>query len=578
MPHLKEPMDVITDPKTETAVLHGSAQGGKTEIILNSCGFFIHLDSSAIHVYMPTVELSESFSKDRFMPMIRDTPELSDLFPPARSRDTENKILHKSFKGGRISFFGSNAPSGFRQRAARIIIFDDIDGFNPGGAGEEGDQIKLGIKRATTFLDRKIILSGTPTITDISRIDDAFFDSDQRHYNAPCHKCSTLQKLIWENVKWADGKPETAIYVCFKCGSGWNDSQRREMLGQGQWVSEAEFRGIPGFHFSDIINPFVRLGAMAKDFLDSKHKADHGNTPALQTWTNLSLGQSFAHTAHKIDADPLLTRRENYSVAALPAGVLYLTGSADIQGDRIEADIVGWRVEKRGDTPESWGIEHINLPGDPDEEPVWNDLEAVTLREYRTEDGRTLRIGAFCIDAGFKGDHVYRFCSTKVGRYIYAILGRGGPRPIWPIRGSKSKKHKMQFFVVGVDTAKFAVYSSLNVAQPGPGYSHFSTVFDKTYFDGLVCEKIGKRYVKGKEILYFFKRAGDRNEPLDLRAYNLAALNSRPVPWEMLARAAPDWPPPVLPEGSTPIALGEKPVVKMPTRIERRKIRFRFSR
>jgi phage terminase large subunit GpA-like protein len=45
-------------------------------------------------------------------------------------------------------------------------------------------------------------------------------------------------------------------------------------------------------------------------------------------------------------------------------------------------------------------------------------------------------------------------------------------------------------------------------------------------------------------VCYWFKPSGKRNEALDRRVYALAALHARPVPWEVLLRAAPTEPPP----------------------------------
>jgi hypothetical protein len=56
-------------------------------------------------------------------------------------------------------------------------------------------------------------------------------------------------------------------------------------------------------------------------------------------------------------------------------------------------------------------------------------------------------------------------------------------------------------------------------------------------------------------VRYWFKPSDKRNEALDRRVYALAALHSRPVPWEVLLRAEPtEPPPPSPPEGGGPPA------------------------
>jgi phage terminase large subunit GpA-like protein len=81
----------------------------------------------------------------------------------------------------------------------------------------------LAKKRTTTFWNRKILLTSTPTIKGASRIESAFEQSDQRRFYVPCPQCGEKQTLKWQQVKWEQGdpkdgdekhKPETAAYIC----------------------------------------------------------------------------------------------------------------------------------------------------------------------------------------------------------------------------------------------------------------------------------------------------------------------------------------------------------------------------
>jgi phage terminase large subunit GpA-like protein len=44
--------------------------------------------------------------------MARDTPCLTGKITDPKSRDGNNKILHKRFPGGHLAIVGANAPSG----------------------------------------------------------------------------------------------------------------------------------------------------------------------------------------------------------------------------------------------------------------------------------------------------------------------------------------------------------------------------------------------------------------------------------------------------------------------------------
>ena len=206
--------------------------------------------------------------------------------------------------------------------------------------------------------------------------------------------------------------------------------------------------------------------------------------------------------------------------------------------------------------------------------PIWarplrsNPLLSVGVRAENSESNSSASqrsISAACIDsAGHRTDEVYRFCNTRLARHVYAVVGRDGPRPIWPRRAGKSKKyHGSPVWTIGVDSAKEAVYSSLRVLNHGPGYAHFPIAYELEFFTQLTAEEVRTRYKNGKQVRYWFKPAAVRNEALDRRAYALAALRSRPVPWEILVRGAPTEPPDPIPptdDGSLPPST--KPAIK----------------
>ena len=92
-------MDAISDPLNRDVVVMAGAQVGKTEIVLNVVGYHIAHDPSPILVVQPTLEMAQSFSKDRLSPMLRDTPQLRGKVKDPRSRDANNTTTHKVFPG-----------------------------------------------------------------------------------------------------------------------------------------------------------------------------------------------------------------------------------------------------------------------------------------------------------------------------------------------------------------------------------------------------------------------------------------------------------------------------------------------
>ena len=133
-PYQREIMNAISDEHTAKVIAMIAAQLGKTDaLILNTIGYYMHYDPSPILVMQPTIDLGETFSKDRLTPMLRDTPVLKDKVND-KTRNSGNTILKKHFPGGHIAIIGANSPVGLRSRPIRVLLADEIDAY-PVSAG-----------------------------------------------------------------------------------------------------------------------------------------------------------------------------------------------------------------------------------------------------------------------------------------------------------------------------------------------------------------------------------------------------------------------------------------------------------
>lgn len=95
-PYLVEIMDALSDRVTQEVTFVAPSQSGKSEVLLNAMGYFMHQEPSPMIVVQPTTETGEAFSKDRIAPMLRDAPALGKLVGAARSRDSNNTIASKA--------------------------------------------------------------------------------------------------------------------------------------------------------------------------------------------------------------------------------------------------------------------------------------------------------------------------------------------------------------------------------------------------------------------------------------------------------------------------------------------------
>ena len=505
-------MDAFSDPAVEVVVVMSSAQVGKTEILNNVIGFHVAQDPSPMLVVQPTLDMAQTWSKDRLAPMLRDTPQLQGLVKDPRARDSGNTTLHKIFPGGHITACGANSPSSLASRPVRIVLCDEVDRY-PVSAGSEGDPVSLARKRASTFWNRRIGLFSTPTNKGNSRIEAAFEESDKRFYFVPCPHCKHEQILKWANVTWEKDNPDSAQYACEECGALWTDAERVRAIRQGKWVLTSEFKRVAGFHISGLYSPWIPVDAAVREFLEAKKQ------PAtLRVWVNTYLGETWEEQGEQVDDYAIAARRESYG-DTLPLEVVLLTAGVDVQDDRLEVEIVGW-----GRDDESWSVDYRTVYGDPSSPTVWRDMDSLLDQQFEREDGSILMVRSTCVDSG--GHHtnsVYNFVRPREGKRVFAIKGVGGEGK--PLVGKPGRNNigKIKLFPVGVDTAKDVLFSRMRIVEPGPGYMHFPLSRSDEYFRQLTAEKLVTRYHKGFARREWVK-IRPRNEALDVRVYAMAAL------------------------------------------------------
>ena len=188
-------LDELTNLETETIVLRACRQVVKTTVILIGIGMSMDIDPCPMLLLEPTLDLAERVSKRRISPMIRDAEVLSNIIGAPRSKDADNTILNKSFRGGALTIAGANSPSGLISEPRRKIFFDEVDYYNPSTSGQQGDPISTALQCAITFWNRKIVYVSRPSIKNLSRIDACIDASDDRYFHVPCHACGKKQRL-----------------------------------------------------------------------------------------------------------------------------------------------------------------------------------------------------------------------------------------------------------------------------------------------------------------------------------------------------------------------------------------------
>jgi len=545
-PYAREPMDCLSQSSgIEGVVLMWGAQTSKTTIGSNWLGYLVDTNPGPVMVVQPTIDMGKRYSRQRLAPMVEESPVLRRKVRENRSRDEANTTLLKEFPGGFIAIAGANSAAGLRSMPVRDLFLDEIDGY-PLDVDGEGDPIQLAQARQTSFARRKWLKTSTPTTKDFSRVEAAYLTSDRCRYHVPCPHCGELQMLEWgaatsHGVKWdrdPDGHaiPDTVRYVCRANGCEIREHHKPAMLAAGAWVPEnpgAMAGKVRGFHLSSLYSPlgWLSWSELVAEWDRAMTASRTGDPSLLRVFINTRLADTFEEQGDRANEHELRKRAADLPLRVVHWGHFVMTGSADVQGDRLEAALWAW-----GRGMERQLVDRAVFYGDPALPETEAGSPWAALTEWRRSQvlhasGQPVPLLAFGIDSG--GHHtqaVYGYVRTHGHANVMAVKGssQGGRSIIgkpteqevnW--RGQKIKRG-VKLWPIGTDTAKSEIYGRLRIAEPGPGFVHLSKQFPAEVFEQLTAERLVTRYVKGHARLEWVKPSGKRNEQLDMAVYALA--------------------------------------------------------
>jgi phage terminase large subunit GpA-like protein len=536
-PHLVAPMDRLSPYcETERVVCKFSSQSGKTEAILNFAGYIIDIDPGPILAIQPNVTpMGEAFSKDRISPMLRDSPTLQAKVGQAKGRSSASTITHKTFPGGHLTIAGANSPAGLASRPIRYLVCDEVDRWE---ITKEGDPLLLARKRLQTFRARrtaKELLVSSPTYDDLG-ISVEYAKCDQTHeWRMQCQHCGETQFPRLAHFQYDEGNVRSIRYVCAHCGSEHALADEDRVKASGQWVCTKDVgEASIGYWMNQWASPFARWDDTLAEWIDA------GNDPAKrQAVTNTVFAEGWEGEGERVDAHLLEQRCETYSADA-PAGVVAITIGADVQGDRIEAEIVGW-----GRNFESWSLGYEVLIGEPTGPEVWQDLADLYRvgwqHEELTDKARNavirpsaamLKPVALCVDSGNWSKQVYDWVKSMRDPSVIPIKGASafgadaisGTEKDRRRRQAKRMREGRPPEVLGVSQIKRTIMQYLASAPDKPGYCHFPTGRGREYFDQLTGERLMVHQQRGKRPSLSWQKVHAAVEALDCRVYAYAAL------------------------------------------------------
>ncbi|HEV7278403.1 MAG TPA: terminase gpA endonuclease subunit [Devosiaceae bacterium] len=532
-PELVEIMDVLSsDHPSEQVVVMKPSQSGGSAVAENWLGFIMHRSPGPAMYVGPTVKAAKDWYQEKLGPTIAATPVLSPMkggvVAPQRSRSGEGTTADRvRFKGGYLLLAGANSAASLRQHSIRYMVRDDRSAWTDNADGE-GDPKDLSDARLKTYR-----VFGLAKVLDVSSpkfegedIDAEYQRSDMRRYYMACKGCGTLTDWDFEDLVHNEAPPYRAHVVCPSCGQQHFDADKPEMKAPENgacWIPTApdangkvppksipaaerdawRFREtgrstIVGFAMTGVTSTFERW-----DNLLARQAAAADDPAKIQPFQNSDLGRPYKPKTDVPDWETLSARREgDWQRGQAPAGVLYVTLTADVQGDGIYWTYQGW-----GPNKQTWHLDYGFLPGTTDAplEGAWPKLDIIAERGVLFGGVRIApdRIG---VDSGYNADAVYAWVKRR--HNALALKGEDGwsKLPIFRsqspevkksgLSAGRARKHGMRVWLVGTWGIKGALMVYLGrVAKEGDsglpsGLQHYPANAEQLYFEHLVSEYV----------------------------------------------------------------------------------------
>ncbi len=529
----------------------------------------------------PTEENASRWSKQKLMPLLRETTALAQLFPE-KSRDGGNSIHYKERADGRgaIQAAGANSPSGLSMISPRKQVQDDLSKWQNNDAGDPESQAE---SRSKAFIAAKILKISTPLIAPGCRISTNFEQGTQERYHVPCPHCHHLHALEWENMRdHIDPQhPERAAFFCPKCGGEIREHHRAWMVDPAngaRWVAKYPDRARyhRSFHIWVAYSPLESWEALARAFLNVQRGGpdDKGKkTGAEQVFFNDWLGLPFETDGEAIGWEILRDRAEQGSVirGIIPPRALVLTIGIDVQGDRVEWLLLGhgknrYRVViDRGVFDDSAGRSlpgYVPHSGHISEPQVQFALSKLIHREWTDFWGNKRRADLTAIDGNAYTEDVWEW--ARKHPITDVIMVRGDNREAAPMlaqvkkekdKRGKPLKYQRRFFNFNASVMKAGLYRSYTKEDPEQtGYFEFAKGLGDDFFQQATSERRVQRKNRAGHPYYEWELpSGMRNEALDMINQGQAAALRLGInywteeEWDALAeRLASEPPPPQL--------------------------------
>jgi phage terminase large subunit GpA-like protein len=553
-------------PIINTIVLK-SRKCGLTTAMENCIAYWAFAWPTDVIYSTATEALAKQFSTETFMHVIESMgyrDRLISQFSDAKNKRNPATVKKIEYSGGHIDIISSGSLDARRQKNARCIFLDEVDGVPELTTTGEGSYIDILKGHQMAWGPRrKFCAFSSPTTFETSAIWKLYSEYDERKYLINCPNCGRLMEFkdtdnqanfgLKANTK--AGKIIEVYYQCEFCGDPIFNKDKSILFSDNPYCKRDPHKKLEPAHWEPTKktdDPYSRsysinalyspIGALTfTDIYKAKQKAEHNGADVMRSYVNIYMGQPFKDAGTRPKIEKVIELRGDYKSGTVPKGVLFLTIAVDVQKGsekdpdnppRLELEILGHGWGYR-----TWSILYKRIEGATDDysSGAWKkftDWATETELAFMRADGVKLWVQIIGIDSGDQQETVYRFCESYPGNNIFPVKGFGArnmktqkdekgdlPGGFRRYRSAVLDNSDKRVLEINTWHYKNLIYAALKVERKNtePQNSNFCA-FPRDYPDEYFAMLTGEE----KRMDGSYHPIRSRVEALDCRVYNLA--------------------------------------------------------
>lgn len=556
-------LDYAHPCKRQTVMAAG--QTGKSNIGVVWVAHTIAVKPRPMGLGLPSQPKAQSFNSKKLQPVIDATPELAERVEPEKATSGRGSTTRqKNYPGGSLTLFSAGSVNDLQSESFGALWLTETPNYLA-EVGSRGSPIVQARVRMDGWevVGTKELHESTPGEEGTCPVHADFTAGTQAKFYLPCPHCDQSFVIEWENFVVPQDASEDPWVIPACCEqpiyehelpalkrAGLNPDAPDAVAGYlptfkstnpdnpspGPCVPKAAFPKFrarswegrqPSHTFWQVLSPLKTWRGLAQDWRDAK-----GKPSEEAAFRQQKLGLPTEPAIKAPDQQTLIEASAKLYVPRrlIPPGMCWLTGVADIQGDRIE-----WAIHAHGPRLRA-RIDRGVIDEDPLGIAAWAELAKVVADRWEGPNCRPLGLDAFGVDSGGVSGvtpRVYEFVRNRPN--CYAIKGSSTPLKLpteyKKIKGRDTKGRTITVPFLRVDGyvfKKFTAYalsqlvasSLLDPPQLLPGSVVFES--DATEEDFLqITAEVFRRPVGAKpgQRGDWVKVEGRNNEQLDLDVY-----------------------------------------------------------